>query len=63
MVFNADKCPLLRVSKKKIILKFQCSIYGKTLTDVEHHPYLSLELGQDLSFKQAHKPDHLRGLA
>ena len=52
MLFNADKCSLLRISKKKVNLKFQYSIHGKTLKDVEHHPYLGLELDQDLSFTQ-----------
>ena len=52
MLFNADKCSLLRISKKKVNLKFQYSIHGKTLKEVEPHPYLGLELDQDLSFRQ-----------
>ena len=51
MLFTADKCSLLRISKK-FKLKFQYSIHGKTLKDVEHHPYLGLDLNQDLSFRQ-----------
>ena len=51
MAFNADKCSLLRVTYKKSLVQAQYSIHGKALKEVDHHPYLGLELDSKLDFK------------
>ena len=50
MLFNADKCSLLTVTRKRNPLRFTYNIHGKNLKLVEHHPYLGLELDKDLNW-------------
>ena len=50
MSFNADKCSLLRITNKKTIVSGQYTIHGKALKEVDHHPYLGLELDSKLDF-------------
>ena len=50
MLFNADKCSHLTVTRKEAPLKFSYSIHGKDLKSVAHHPYLGLELDKELDW-------------
>ena len=50
MDFNAAKCHLLSVTRKKNPVKYTYSIGGAPLKQVAHHPYLGVELAADLSW-------------
>ena len=50
MNFNATKCHVLSVTKKTQPLMFPYTIGGQQLQHVTHHPYLGVELGDDLSW-------------
>ena len=50
MDFNATKCHLLSVTRKKVPIRAVYSIRGVQLQQVEHHPYLGVELAADLSW-------------
>jgi hypothetical protein len=51
MSFNPGKCSLLRVTKRKSrIIDQHYTMMDQTLTKVDHHPYLGVELAKDLSW-------------
>ena len=50
MAFNAEKCSVLTVTKKRLPLYFDYTIGGTSLEHVKHHPYLGVELAQDLGW-------------
>ena len=50
MDFNAAKCHLLSVTRKLSPLKNSYSIGGVPLKQVTHHPYLGVELSEDLNW-------------
>ena len=50
MNFNATKCDVLSVTKKTQPLMFPYTIKGQQLQHVTHHPYLGVELTNDLSW-------------
>ena len=51
MRFNAKKCHVMRLkrSRQNIVSINNYNIDGSTLEEVEHHPYLGVELGNDLN--------------
>ena len=51
MLFNADKCHAMTITRKRNPPKFDYSIKGTTLLDIKHHPYLGVELDHQLSWK------------
>ena len=52
MRFNAKKCYVMRLkrSRQNIVSINNYNIDGSTLEEVEHHPYLGVELGNDLNW-------------
>ena len=50
MAFNADKCSVLTVTKRQEPLRFSYKIAGTPLDQVEHHPYLGVEIADDLGW-------------
>jgi hypothetical protein len=52
MRFNAKKCHVMRPkrSRQNIVSINNYNIDGSTLEEVEHHPYLGVELGNDLNW-------------
>jgi hypothetical protein len=52
MRFNAKKCHVMRLkrSRQNIVSINNYNIDGSTLEEVEHHPYLGVELGNDLNW-------------
>jgi hypothetical protein len=52
MSFNPGKCYQLTVSNKRSQLKTGYKMFGQELQQVEHHPYLGVELSQNLSWGQ-----------
>ena len=50
MVFNASKCSMLTITKKASPLKSDYTIGGQQVKHINHHPYLGVELAQDLSW-------------
>ena len=52
MRFNAKKCHVMRLkrSRQSIVSINNYNIDGSTLEEVEHHPYLGVELGNDLNW-------------
>jgi hypothetical protein len=52
LVFNAKKCHVMRLkrSRQNIVSINNYNIDGSTLEEVEHHPYLGVELGNDLNW-------------
>ena len=51
MRFNPAKCYVLRITrKKKNIIETQYKMMGKCLQEVEHHPYLGIELDSKLNW-------------
>ena len=50
MEFNVDKCHIMHFNMKKNTPKRTYSMMDKTLIDVEHHPYLGLELDNKLNW-------------
>jgi hypothetical protein len=52
MRFNAKKCHVMRLkrSRQNIVSINNYNIDVSTLEEVEHHPYLGVELGNDLNW-------------
>ena len=50
MRFNASKCTVLTITKKKTPIKSTYTIGGQALEQVDHHPYLGVELSKNLSW-------------
>ena len=48
MSFNAGKCSVLTVTKKRTPLLSVYSMLGQTLQHFDHHPYLGVELARDM---------------
>jgi hypothetical protein len=51
MKFNPKKCTLLCVTRKRLITKSTYSMMGSNLEQMEHHPYLGVELSAGLEWK------------
>ena len=51
MRFNARKCHLLKITRQREPLQTQYSIDDSHLEEVQHHPYLGVELTSDLTWK------------
>ena len=51
MRFNAKKCHLLKITRQREPLQTQYSIDDSQLEEVQHHPYLGVELTSDLTWK------------
>lgn len=51
MRFNAAKCHLLKTTRQRTHLQTQYNIEGNNLQEVQHHPYLGVELTSDLTWK------------
>ena len=51
MSFNASKCSLLRIHKKKAPLQTSYTMLEHTLNTVQHHPYLGVEISSDLNWQ------------
>ena len=52
MQFNASKCHVLSVSKKKETTRTSYSIHGEILQNVDSAKYLGIEISKDLSWKK-----------
>ena len=52
MQFNASKCHVLQVTKKKSIITHEYSLGQEKLSVVPSHPYLGIEIDNKLSWKQ-----------
>ena len=50
MRFNASKCSVLTITKKNTPIKSTYTIGGQALEQVDHHPYLGVELSKNLSW-------------
>ena len=50
MLFNASKCSVLTITKKKTPIKSTYTIGGQALEQVDLHPYLGVELRKNLSW-------------
>jgi len=61
MKFNATKCHLLKITRKKNYLDTRYTIDNNTLLRVDHHPYLGVELTSDLTWK--HHINNITGKA
>ena len=51
MQFNASKCHLLMITRKRSYINTHYTIGSTTLQKVEHHPYLGVEFTSDLTWK------------
>ena len=51
MNFNSIKFYFLRISKKRNTIKYTCELSGHSLENVQHNPYLGVEISTDLSGK------------
>ena len=51
MRYNAKKCHLLKITRQRKTLQTQYSIDSSNLEEVQHHPYLGVELTSDLTRK------------
>ncbi|MEW8548207.1 MAG: reverse transcriptase family protein, partial [Candidatus Thiodiazotropha sp.] len=51
MRFNAKKCHLLKITRQRKTPQTKYSIDGSHLEEVQHHPYLGVELTSDLTWK------------
>ena len=51
MRFNAKKCHLLKITRQREPLQTRYSIDDSQLEEVQHHPYLGVELTFDLTWK------------
>ena len=51
MRFNASKCHLLKITRQRKYLPTTYNINGVQLQEVDHHPYLGVELTSDLTWK------------
>ena len=51
MRFNAKKCHLLKITRQQEPLQTRYSIDDSQLEEVQHHPYLGVELSSDLIWK------------
>ena len=51
MRFNATKCHLLKITRQQNFTLTSYSINGVHLEEVDHHPYLGVELTSDLTWK------------
>ena len=52
MQFNASKCHILQVTKKKYIVTHEYSLGEEKLSTVLSHPYLGIEIDNKLSWRQ-----------
>ena len=52
MKFNTDKCHILKITNRRQSKAFNYTMFGSTLTNVEHHPYLGIEISQNLRWKE-----------
>jgi hypothetical protein len=52
MKFNTDKCHILKITNRRHPKAFNHTMFGSTLTNVEHHPYLGIEISQNLRWKE-----------
>ena len=52
MKFNTDKCHILKITNRRHPKAFNYTMFGSTLTNVEHHPYLGIEISQNLRCKE-----------
>ena len=50
MKFNVGKCYRLQISVKKTSCPYQYSLNDEILDNVQHHPYLGVELDKDLKW-------------
>ena len=50
MSFNPTKCSVLRVTRKRNPLQHQYTMMVVALAEVKHHPYLGVELSDDLTW-------------
>ena len=51
MDFNVKKCAIMQCSTSARQLRFDYKMKGETLETVSHHPYLGVELSDNLKFK------------
>ena len=52
MSFNVKKCHTLKVCKKKNPIQFQYTMSNVQVSEVDRHPYLGVELEQNMSWSQ-----------
>eukprot|EP00794_Sanderia_malayensis_P005534 gene5533-6219_t len=52
MAFNVTKCHILKVCKKKNPTDFQYTMNNIPVSEVDRHPYLGVELEQNMSWSQ-----------
>ena len=53
MAFNTTTCHvLIHITRNRRVIRHRYNIRGTSLTPVEHHPYLGLELDNKLCWKQ-----------
>ena len=52
MSFNVTNCHTLKVFKKKNPIQFQYTMNNVQVSEVDHHPYLGVELEQNMSWSQ-----------
>ncbi len=57
MAFNGKKCSMLHASQQKDAIMFDYSIKGCILEEVDHPPYLGVELENDMSWNH-----HIRNI-
>ena len=50
MSFNAGKCHVLHITRKKKTKRHEYILHGQVLTAVDHHPYLGIEFSSDLKW-------------
>ena len=52
MSFNVSKCHTLKICKKKNPIQFQYTMNDVQVSEVDRHPYLGVELEQNMSWSQ-----------
>ena len=50
MNFNPEKCSVLTITRKKTPVTAEYSMLGTKLKHYDHHPYLGVEIAQDLDW-------------
>ena len=50
MDFNPDKCEVLRITRKRIVINKQYTLHGKVLKEVRNAKYLGVYMSQDLKW-------------
>ena len=50
MKFNSSKCFIMRMTHKKKPIQYQYKLWDTVLQEVDHHPYLGVELSKNLTW-------------